>query len=179
MSRSHGPVLMTPEDRVMLESMLEDGMFTTDRAAFCLDLLGTLRAADAAGDECAMRILHAMAYHGLQKELRRVATVDSGVFLDRRTGRALNVPRVGSIPARDATGEPTGERQLKLWLDMTKIEFIDWVRQQQRHAESIRLKVRGMVTILEAWEHYPDAQTAREVCILEGIDPDQFAFESG
>lgn len=173
MSNANGHYLMTPDDRERLAKMLEGGIDTRDKRGFAIAVLSDLRLAESAGDEGAKRIVDAMSYDGVFRALDKQAKRETGVFKDAVTGQVLNVPKVGSIATFSDDGAATGERQLKLWQEMSRAEFAIWINHQRHLSESMRLKVRGLERVLKAWERFPDAANARDVCELAGIDPDE------
>jgi hypothetical protein len=157
----------------MLAALLEPGIYTRDKRGFALERWRELRSGEADGDSSAERIVDAMGYDGLYRALDRESKRDTGVFRDSETGEVLNVPKVGSIPVYSEDGSTTGERQLKLWQEMSREEFRIWLEQQAHHAQSLTFKVRCLRLVLNEWDRYPEATTAREVCERSGIDPDQ------
>lgn len=177
MGSANGHQLLTADDRDRLTELLDGGVETKDRRAYSLGVLNALRSDEAAGDESAERIVTAMAYDGVYRELGKQAKRETGVFKDSASGRMLNVPRVGSIAVLTTDGTSTGNRQLKLWEEMTRAEFSAWVDQQTHLAESLRFKVRGLLRILTAWERFPHATMARDVCELAGIDPESLELD--
>lgn len=170
---------LTTEDKELLAELLDPGILTKDRRGYVEQTARELRSREASGCSSSERIVFGMLCDGLYTALGRHAKSDSGVFRDVSTGQALNVPKVGGVAVRDEDGAITGIRQLKLWLDMDRLEFLTWFEQQRHHAESLQLKIRGLIRILTLWDKHPDAMTPRDVCERAGIDPDEFEFGSG
>jgi len=173
MSRANSHQLMTTEDRDLLTGMLELGVSTQDKRQFAIRTLEELRDAEENGDDGAGRIISAMAYDGIFRALDKQAKRETGVFKDSKTGRVLNFPKVGSIAVNAPDGSATGARQLKYWEEMTRAEFSVWFESQKHLSESLRFKVRGFQRVMRAWEQFPDAVNAYDVCIAAGIDPDE------
>jgi hypothetical protein len=73
---------------------------------------------------------------------------------------------------------PDGSRahytQRELFIDLPRAEWLALLLRQQSVSDTEGGKLAGMMAYEAVWQQHPKAQTAREACEIEGIDPLEF-----
>lgn len=172
MAKATGQFVLGPDEKDRLDGVLEQGVDSKDKRRFVVGVLSDLRADESEGDECASRIIDAMAADGLMKALNRHIARDTGVIVETTTGRVVSMPKRANVVVRDDDGSTTGATQSAFWTSLSRASFAEWAAQQIHLAESLRFKALAIRRVLKALDQFPNAQTAGEACRLSGIDPD-------
>jgi hypothetical protein len=81
------------------------------------------------------------------------------------------IPAMIGMRARRADGTTERWHQRSLWIDLPRDDARAIALRDQQLSDVHRDKVAAYNRYFEIWDHYPQAQSAREACVLAGVDP--------
>jgi hypothetical protein len=134
-------------------------------------ILDALRYAALEGEPWSHEAIDAILLVGISADCSAAWRYMDGMAVVRFKGDEYEVPRNVGVRGRSASGVPERWVQRGFFVDLSREDALSVLEREYSDQGTHNLRIAAFEHYLAIWDKHPQAQSAREACILEGIDP--------